>query len=237
MELWAEIAERIAPSGPVALTHRELAILLAITLVTILVGPLWRALRLAVTLVHELGHAVVGILAGRRFSGFVLRMDASGHAITHGPSRGFGRAVTTWAGYPAPAIVGAVAVVLSLHGWAAPVLAIAELILLGSLIRIRSFLTAVVMIAVIAGVGTLWWFADERWQAIAVLLIGVVLLLGAWRHLGAVVRDRSAGSDPGVLASLTPLPRWVWTGTFVLACGGATWWAIDSLVDAMPPIF
>ena len=62
-------------------------------------------LRLGVTLVHELGHAFVGMLVGRRFTGFVLRGDMSGHAVTVGPPRGIGRLVTTWAGYPMPGVV------------------------------------------------------------------------------------------------------------------------------------
>ncbi|UFU06214.1 M50 family metallopeptidase [Ruania halotolerans] len=225
MDLWNEIVTRAAPSDPAALSVRDLAILLAATLIVVSFGPIWRLVRLAVTLVHELGHAVIGILAGRRFTGFVLRMDASGHAVTHGRAHGPGRILTTWAGYPAPAVVGAGVIIASVHGWAAPVLALALVILLGSLIRIRSVLTAVVMLAVLAGIGALWWFADARWQSLALLMLGAVLLLGAWRHLGAVARDTSRGSDPAVLAALTPIPRLVWMGTFVLVLAGSTWLA------------
>src|SRR5699024_217250 len=69
--------------------------------------PVWRVLRLVVTLVHELGHALVGVMAGRRLAGFVLRADMSGHAVTVGPAKGPGGGATTWAGYPAPAPPGA----------------------------------------------------------------------------------------------------------------------------------
>ena len=77
-------------------------------------------MRLAVTLVHELGHALVGLAVGRRFTGFVLRGDMSGHAVTVGPARGPGRVLSTWAGYPAPAVVGAALVWAAGRGWAAP---------------------------------------------------------------------------------------------------------------------
>src|SRR5699024_11577829 len=91
--------------------HDALPILTgAISLAIIVIDPLWRIARLAVTFVHELGHAVVGILCRRRFTGFVLRGDASGHAVTRGRPRGPGRVLTAWAGYPAPAVVGAVLV-------------------------------------------------------------------------------------------------------------------------------
>ena len=54
--------------------------------------------------------------------GFVVRGDMSGHAVTVGPARGIGRIATTWAGYPAPAVVGAATVWVAGRGWAAPTL-------------------------------------------------------------------------------------------------------------------
>jgi hypothetical protein len=38
-----------------------------------------------------------------------------------------------------------------------------------------------------------------------------------------VLQDRSTGSDPGVLASLTHVPRVIWNLTFVVVCVLATW--------------
>src|SRR5690606_19833180 len=51
----------------------ELAVVAAVALAVVLVPQAWRVARLGVTLVHELGHAVVGVAVGRRFTGFVLR--------------------------------------------------------------------------------------------------------------------------------------------------------------------
>ena len=54
--------------------------------------------------------------------------------------------------------------------------------------------------------------------------LGVVLVVGARGAISlAVLRDRSSGSDPGVLASLTHLPRAVWNVSFVVVCALATW--------------
>ncbi|QOR70431.1 M50 family metallopeptidase [Ruania alkalisoli] len=234
MEWWQQIVDRIGPVDALAPTARELLVLLGLVVAVVVLGPAWRAARLGVTLVHELGHAVVGVLCGRRFTGFVLRMDASGHAVTQGPARGFGRIATTWAGYPAPAVVGAVLIVAAAHGWAPPVLALALVVLLGSLIRVRSFLTAVVLLAVIAVVGLLWWAADPLWQGLAVLGMGALLLVGSWRHLGSVARDRSRGSDPAVLAALTPVPRLLWMASFVMVLGVLTWWAGLAIIAVLP---
>ena len=79
-----------SPSRGVALAGVPVLLVLTAALVAVAVDPVWRVLRLGVTLVHELGHAGVGVLAGRRFTGFVLRGDMSGHAVTVGPAVGWG---------------------------------------------------------------------------------------------------------------------------------------------------
>lgn len=224
---------RVLPDDAVALSGTPLLVVLAVALVAVAAGPAWGVLRLGVTLVHELGHALVGVLSGRRFTGFVLRGDMSGHAVTVGPARGVGRVLTTWAGYPAPALVGALLVVLAVRGWSAPVLTVALVLLVAALLRVRSVLTAVVVLAVIVGAGALWWRAGGQLQAQAVVAVGVVLLVGAWRHLGAVLASpRQGTSDPEVLARLTRVPTVLWNGTFVLACLGASWVAAGTLLRA-----
>jgi hypothetical protein len=222
---WFELVrDRVVPAtGDVALSAPRVVVVLAVALALIVVDPLWRVVRLVVTLVHELGHAVVGVLVGRRFTGFVLRGDMSGHAVTRGPVRGPGRVASTWAGYPVPAILGAGMVWAAGRGWSAPLVTAGLAVLLFALVRVRSALTVVVMAVAIAASGALWWWRDDTLQPQVLVGLGVVLLVGAWRHLGAVLRDRSRGSDPGVLASLTHVPRAVWNGSFVVVCALATW--------------
>lgn len=72
---WDDVVTRVTPSSAVTLDARTVTLALAAALAVVAVPPLWRVLRVVVTLVHELGHAVVGILCGRRFTGFVLRAD------------------------------------------------------------------------------------------------------------------------------------------------------------------
>ena len=70
-------------------------------------------------------------------------------------------------------------------------------------------------------------------QAQVVIAIGVVLIVGAWRHLGAVLATPDAAtSDPGVLARLTRVPRVVWNATFVIVLAGSTWVAGRAVLDA-----
>src|SRR4051812_37494063 len=146
----------------------------------------------------------------------------SGHAVTRGPARGSGRIVSTWAGYPMPALLGAAMVWAAGRGWAAPVITGLLVILLVALVRVRSALTVLVVLTALVGLGTLWWWRDDSLQARVLLGLGCVLVVGAWRHLLAVLDDRTAGSDPGVLAALSHLPRLLWNLSFALVCAAST---------------
>ena len=232
---WFEaVHDRVVPAtGDVALAAPRLVLVLAAALALIVIEPLWRVVRLAVTLVHELGHAVIGVLVGRQFTGFVLRGDMSGHAVTRGPVRGPGRVASTWAGYPVPALLGGGMVWAAGRGWSAPVITAGLAVLLFALVRVRSALTLVVMAVAIGGSAALWWWRDDTLQAQVLIGLGVVLVVGAWRHLGAVLRDRSSGSDPGVLASLTHLPRVVWNLSFVVVCALASWLVVAEMVATL----
>jgi hypothetical protein len=220
---WEQLRERVVvATGDVTMSAPAVTVALVAALLVVAVPSVWQVLRLAVTLVHELGHALVGLAVGRRFTGFVLRGDMSGHTVTVGAPRGLGRVLSTWSGYPAPAVVGAALVWTAGRGWAAPVLTLLLVVLLVALVRVRSLLTAVVMVVTLGATAALWWWRDDAVQAQVLVGSGIVLLVGAWRHLGAVAGTRDRTSDPAVLASLTHVPRVIWTGSFVLVCAGAT---------------
>ena len=233
MNWFEQVWSRVVPEQGIALAGPPVLVVLVAALVAVAVEPVWRVVRLGVTLVHELGHAGVGMLCGRRFTGFVLRGDMSGHAVTVGPARGVGRVLTTWAGYPAPGVVGALVVWAAVRGWSAPVLTGILAVLVTSALRVRSGLTALVVGVAIVAAGALWWAGSPQLQAQVVVGVGLVLIVGAWRHLGAVVSSTDpAVSDPGVLARLTRVPRAVWNTTFALVLAWATWLAGSAVLDA-----
>lgn len=231
---WLEqVWSRVVPEQGIALVGPTVVVVLVAALVAVAVGPVWRVVRLGVTLVHELGHAGVGMACGRRFTGFVLRGDMSGHAVTVGPARGVGRVLTTWAGYPAPGVVGAVVVWLAVRGWSAPVLTGILAVLVASALRARSGLTALVVGVALVAAGALWWSGPPQLQAQVVVGVGLVLIVGAWRHLGAVLATTdTAVSDPGVLARLTRVPGAVWNATFVVVLAWASWLAGSTVLEA-----
>jgi len=223
-EVWREIWARLQPSGATEAGAAPVAVALAAAVAVVLINPVWRVVRIAITVVHELGHAAVGVLLGRRFTGFVLHPDMSGETVTVGKSHGFALACSTWAGYPAPAVVGTALVSAATRGAAAPVLAGIGVVLICSLVMVRSAYTAVVILVAAAGTAALWWWGSAQVQLVVTLALGVVLLSGAWRHIGAVAgrRTRAGRSDSGILARLTPLPAIVWIGTFYLVAAAGT---------------
>lgn len=231
-----QLGSRIVP----ATTRPELV---ASTLWLIVVGAVlvvalpgvWRLARLLVTLVHELGHALVGLAVGRRFTGFVVRWDASGHAVTVGRRGGPGQVAMVWAGYAAPAVCAAGLVWLAESGWSATVLSVVLVVLLVVAPRIRSVLTLLVWLVAAVGAGALWWWRDDARQAAVLIGVTLVLLVGGWRHLLAVAgrRGRTADDDPSVLARLTHLPRVLWILSYLLVHLAATAWVARTLLPAL----
>ncbi len=228
---WAGVVgERVAPVGDGAvLTTAGISAAVVVAVAVVGLRPLWRVARVVVTLVHELGHALVGMSVGRRFTGFVVRGDMSGHAVTSGPARGAGRVATTWAGYPAPALVGAAVVWLAVRGWAAPVISVGLVVVVLTVWRIRSMFTALVIALTLGGIGALWWWRDDGLQQQVLVALGLVLVVGAWRHIASVARYGSSGDDPAALAQLTGVPRLVWNGSFVLVAAVSTWLVIGQV--------
>lgn len=236
MDWVAVVRERVAPAAGADLpdlTASGLGVALVAALALVLLQPMWRTARLAVTLVHELGHAAVGIAVGRRFTGFVVRGDMSGHAVTAGPAGGMGRVATAWAGYPAPAVVGAAMVWLAVRGWAAPLITAALAVVLIAAWRVRSLFTALVVAGALLSFGALWWWRDEVVQQLVLVTTGLVLIVGAWRHIGAVIRHGGGSDDPAVLARLTRVPRVVWNLSFVGVAAASTWLVADQLTPVL----
>lgn len=85
------------------------AAVVGVAVVALLVAPVTgRALAQVVTLVHELGHAGVGLLVGGRVRRVSIALDASGETLTLIGGR-YPRSrlsAFTLAGYPAPPLIG-----------------------------------------------------------------------------------------------------------------------------------
>jgi hypothetical protein len=189
-----------------------------VALVVVAFSELWRPARNVITIVHEAGHALVAVLAGRRLSGIRLHSDTSGLTLTKGKPYGPGMVSTALAGYIAPSLLGlGFAVLVGAHQ-TATVLVICAVLLLGVLIMVRNvygFFSVLLTGAVLFGVA---WWTSPIVQAAFAQLITWFLLFGGLRPVGELQSKRRRGwardSDADQLARLTGAPGWLWIGMF-----------------------
>ncbi len=178
-----------------------------------------------VTIAHEGGHAVVGLLAGRRLAGIRLHSDTSGLTVTRGRPSGPGMVAMLMAGYLAPAALGLVAAVMLLNGYALGLMWVCALGLGLMLLQIRNFHGFAVVIAAIAILVVVSWYAPIPVQALFAYLLTWILLFAAPRPVIELARQRqrarTPNSDPDQLARLTRVPAGGWLMLFLAAnCAG-----------------
>ncbi|WP_128773107.1 M50 family metallopeptidase [Actinomyces oricola] len=229
MNLWHELVVRVSGTGAPSVFELWPALAMGVLVVAWPTARRWG--RALVTIVHEAGHGFVGILVGRRFEGFVVSRELGGHAITAGKTRGPGRVLTTWAGYPAPALLGAVTVAVAMRGWSGALLILAAVAFVVLLLMSRSLRTAVLVVCAIIATGALWWWG-WHWRDGVLVGVGLALLVGAWDSLRDVASSRDAGQDHRTLAQLTVLPAWFWLVTWFLVDAAASAVAVKALLAA-----
>ncbi|UVS77416.1 M50 family metallopeptidase [Actinokineospora sp. UTMC 2448] len=197
----------------------------AAALLVVLWDALWRPARNVVTIVHEAGHALVALLAGRRLSSIRLHSDTSGVTVSRGRTDGPGMVCTALAGYLAPSVLGLAFAGLLLSERVGVVLVTCAVLLLGVLVMIRN-LYGVLSILVTGGVlFAVSWLATEEVKAAFAYLITWFLLVGGVRPVFELQRKRRRGrardSDADQLHRLTGAPGLFWVGMFAVINTGA----------------
>ncbi len=233
-DVWQDATTQVVASTATAL------ISLGAILVCLMVPVLWHLVRHAVTIVHEAGHASVAMLLGRSVRGIRLHSDTSGLTTHSGSTRRLPLALTAFAGYPAPALLGLGAAALLHFGYAFALLWIAVVLLMVVLVQIRNVYGFVVMVLAIGGLGWLAWSAPDPWRIGVAYALAWLLLLGAVRAVVELHGSRrtSAGraSDADALARATRIPGAVWVAVFWLvtvACAaGGAWLMLGDVVAA-----
>ncbi|HCB03500.1 MAG TPA: hypothetical protein DEQ43_04485 [Nocardioides bacterium] len=218
--MWdSEIWDRATATQPVPGVEVVLGTGL-IALVLVLAPVTWPRVRLGVTVVHEAGHALVGVLVGRRLKSVHLHSDTSGLTITSGKPRGPGMVAMLAAGYLAPAALGLVAALLLAAGRSVGLLWLLVVLTALLLLWVRNGYGFLVLLAGGAGVLLLTWYGDGTVQSVAAYLITWLLLLAAPRPLVELLtagRRRGRTSDPDQLARLTRIPAVLWILALLLA--------------------
>lgn len=224
MDTPGRIWDRVTAPTP-DLSPGVLAALAGLAAVLVLVTPLWRVTRHAVTIAHEGAHGVVALAAGRRLAGIRLHSDTSGLTVSAGRPTGLGMVLTCAAGYTGPALFGLGAAALLAAGHAVALLwgLVALLALL--LVQIRNWygLWSVLVSGGLVLAAT-WWLPPEGQAAVAALITWFLLLAAprAVVELQAARRHRRApDSDADQLARLTRIPGLVWVGVFLAVDVGA----------------
>ena len=194
----------------------------------------WQYFGLFTTLVHELGHAVAGLLTGRTVKGIRIRRNHSGEALSTGRGS-IGPVVSGVFGYPAPAIVGAAQLWSVVNGYTAIALFVGGIVLLLTLLVIRNLFGVLVVLASAGISAALWFFATPQQQGYALLVLGSALLVGSVRALVSVIRVHTRGrrgqlgsSDAYLLAKRTGVPSFVWLLLFTALIGGCWWFAVTA---------
>lgn len=179
----------------------------------IFIPQLWRHVRHIVTLAHESGHAIVGVLTGRKLNGIKLHTDTSGVTTTSGVGWGLSGLLTTLAGYPAPAAVAGAILLGVLSGHAGATIAVLLAILAVLTVFTRNMwgllVTGLTTVAfAILLVAAPIWITQG-----ALLLLAGLLAAGSFRTLIEERRSRKSGvegSDIAALAHNTSIPATAW---------------------------
>ncbi|NTV39271.1 MAG: M50 family metallopeptidase [Demequinaceae bacterium] len=225
--LWADVTSHVVAGLSTALWP------LAVVAATLAVPQLWHVVRHVITIVHEAGHATVAALLGREVRGIRLHADTSGLTTHAGSTKRLPLALTAFAGYTAPAVVGVGAAALLHYGRAFALLWAVVLLLVVVLVQIRNAYGFVVLVIAIGAFGWLAWSAPDAWRVGVAYGVAWLLLLGAVRAVVELHGSRrgagGGGSDADALARLTRVPGVVWVALFwvvTVACAGAGAWLI-----------
>lgn len=202
-----------------------LSLLMSVPLGVFLVfSPLWRWVRLFETIIHEFGHAAVGILLGQKLKGFKIRYDTSGETNTLTYSYGVRGLLTHLSGYPAPVVLGTVSIYFTIFYDAALwFIYVYSFISVLVLIFIRNWFGFIPVILMIFIVGLSYILNNSLYTNTVVLLISSTLLVGGVRSIIHLWR-KPEGSDADLI---------------VQYLGGFTYlWVFIITVDAiLSPLF
>lgn len=185
-----------------------------VALVALLVNEVANVTRHLVTLLHEGGHAIVALAAGRSLHGIRLHSDASGVSVSRGRPTGPGMVATLLAGYLTPPLVGLVGAFAVPAGWSNAYLWAVVAICGGMLLQIRNLHGLWVVVASATTIGLVTWFGSDAVRAALAATLAVFLLLsGPWGMVElwrARRRSDSGRSDIDQLAAITVLPADAW---------------------------
>jgi hypothetical protein len=215
------------------------AVSAAVALFIVVSPRLWRLTRIAITIAHESGHAVVSLLSGRRLEGIRLHADTSGETRSRGRGRGPGIVLTALAGYLTPPLLGAGAAALLATHRATLLLSLLLVMLAATLLMVRNWYGVLAVLATAGALLAVIWLAAPALRGAFGYGVAWFLLFGGMRPVVELARTRrqakswqpgqrlasghapAAASDADQLAWLTGVPGGLWVFLFWLVATGA----------------
>lgn len=227
---WLALKDHWQQTAPALPSWQILLLLFAAACCLVLIPQIWRWAGYFVTVVHEGGHAVAGLMVGRRLHGIKIRWDRSGETMSAGSGFIPFRMWTTWWGYPAPAVLGSVYLWTASEGYQGMAMTLTLIISFILFLQIRSFIAFIFISATMATTWALWWYAPAQVVATALYLVGWFLILGGVRVLLDLTTNHLKGdtddSDARALREMTfIIPGFFWLLTF---------WAATLVAFAFP---
>ncbi|HVB45088.1 MAG TPA: M50 family metallopeptidase [Streptosporangiaceae bacterium] len=214
----------------------------AIALLIVLTPRAWRLARNSITIAHEGGHALASVLSGRRLDGIRLHADTSGVTYSRGRRTGPAAVLTSAAGYPAPALLGAGAAWLLAAHHVTAMLWLLLALLAATFLAIRNAYGVLAVLVTVGAVLAVSWFAAAAIQAAFGYTAAWFLLLGGVRAVIELQRHRrrsrrrgqESTSDADQLGRLTGVPGGAWVAVFALVCVAALILGTRLLIPGLP---
>jgi hypothetical protein len=214
------------------------AVSAAVALLIVVSPRLWRLTRIAITIAHEGGHAVVSLLSGRRLEGIRLHADTSGETRSRGRRNGPGIVLTALAGYLTPPLLGAGAAALLGTHRVTLLLSLLLVMLAATLLMVRNWYGVLAVLATAGALLAVIWLAGPALRGAFGYGVAWFLLFGGVRPVAELARTRrrakrwspgqrlasgraAAASDADQLAWLTGVPAGLWVFLFALVAMAA----------------
>jgi Peptidase M50B-like len=182
--------------------------------------PLWRISMYAITLAHEGGHALIGLILGGKLAKKKIVLNRDGGGATHLVIGGLGRFLMLLAGYLGPSAVGYAGVQMLIHGFDPRTILIINLVFaIFVLVLTRNLFGLLVA----AGTAALLWTVAMRAAPDVQRVFAYVwvwfMLIGSTRvipHLYRSVARQTGTEDPELLQKHTHVGDVVWLFVFWL---------------------
>lgn len=206
----------------------------AVVGVFLVFSPLWRWVRFFETIIHEFGHAAVGVLLGQKLTGFKIRYDTSGETNTLTYGYGLRGLLTHLAGYPTPILLGVLTIYYSVfYGASVVFIWVYTAISFTVLLFVRNWFGLVPVAVMSALLISSFILNKPEYNSIIILTLAVTLVLGGIRSIISLWR-KPEGSDAELIVQYLGGFRsfWVFIITIISASLPAIYiWAINSIMS------